>query len=60
MMKSIEGGGANGESFGRAPQRGKEVPKAGELPDEGAEGSAFSSHFIGGVRRSWGVGSGNR
>lgn len=23
MMKSIEGGGANGESFGRAPQRGK-------------------------------------
>lgn len=23
MMKSIEGGGANGESFGRAPQRGE-------------------------------------
>lgn len=55
MMKNIEGGGSNGESFGRAPQRGKEVPKAGELPDEGAEGSAFLRHFIGGVRRSWGA-----
>lgn len=23
------------------------------MPDEGAEGSAFSPHFIGGMRRSW-------
>ena len=61
MMKSIEGGGANGESFGRTPQRGgREVPSADEVPDEGAEGSAFSPHFIGGVRRSWGGGSGFR
>lgn len=31
------------------------MPKAGELPDEGAEGSVFSSRFIGGVRRAWGA-----
>ena len=60
MMKSIEGGGANGESFGRAPQGGKGVPRADEVSDGGVEGSVFSSHFIGGVRRAWGVGSGNR
>ena len=29
MMKNIEGGEANGESFGRAPQGGKEVPERG-------------------------------
>ena len=60
MMKNIEGGEANGESFGRAPQRGKEVPRADEVSDEGVEGSVFSSRFIGGVRRVGGVGSGNR
>lgn len=60
MMKSIEGGEANGESFGRAPQRGKGVPSADEVSDEGVEGRVFSSRFIGGVRRVGGVGSGNR
>lgn len=60
MMKNIEGGGANGESFGRAPQRGEGVPSADEVSDEGVEGSVFSSRFIGGVRRAWGVGLGNR
>ena len=29
MMKSIEGGGANGESFGRAPQRGEGSAESG-------------------------------
>ena len=29
MMKSIEGGGANGESFGRAPQRGEGSVESG-------------------------------
>ena len=60
MMKSIDGAGRKEE---RRPVRRKGergVPSADEVPDEGAEGSAFLPHFIGGVRRAWGVGSGFR
>jgi hypothetical protein len=60
MMKSIEGGGATGNRSAVRRKGGKEVPSADEVSDEGVEGSVFSSRFIGGVRRAWGVGSGFR
>ena len=54
MMKSIEGGGANGESFGRAPQRGEGSVESGRSVRRRRGGERFFVPFHRRCASGWG------